>query len=254
MSHNETVQTEFTRQAETFRASASLRAAEVTARVGEALGTSRRRVLDVACGPGILLPTLSEHAESVVGIDLTRKNLVLAREAEAQGPVHLVRGLAEQLPFARLSFDAIVLRLALHHFVRPDIVLAAARSVLGPKGRLVVLDVLGPAAKEAAALRDALERLRDPSHTALLSRASINTELTRAGFTLRAETLWSQRREFSEWAHIMHEPRRMADLELVLRTLCRAGTDPGGLALREEGDELCFTYDWGLFVADGPLA
>ena len=95
-----------------------------------------------------------------------------------------------------------------------------------------------------------MERLRDPSHTALLSRASMTAHLEQAGFTLREETLWSQPREFSDWARIINEPRRMADVELVLRALCRSSGDPTGLDLREEGSELWFTYHWGLFAAD----
>ena len=74
--------------------------------------------------------------------------------------------------------------------------------------------------------------------------------LEESGFALREAILWSQAREFSDWARIINEPRRMADLELVLRALSRAAGDPVGLNLREEGGKLWFTYDWGLFVAD----
>lgn len=250
MRHDETVQAEFTRQAESFRASPALRSAEVTTRVGEALGARVERALDLACGPGILLPTLSAHAESVIGLDLTRRNLELAREAVARGAVHLVRALAERIPFAPETFDAVVIRLALHHFARPRAVLDAARSLLRPGGRLVVLDVLGPDDPATRELRDAIERLRDPSHEALLTSTSLRGQLEEAGFTVREETLWHQRRGFADWAAIIHEPRRMADLERVLRALCRGGGDPAGLALREEGDGLWFGYRWGLFVAD----
>ena len=250
MSHNETVQAEFTRQAEAFRASPILSAAEVTARVGEALGPRVERALDLACGPGLLLPTLAAHAKSVVGVDLTRKNLVLAREVQTNGSVHLVRALAEQLPFGAGTFDAVVLRLTLHHVVQPATVLNAARFLLRPGGRLVVLDVLAPEDGARRELRDALERLRDPSHTALLSRDAMVSRMERAGFALREETLWSRSRAFSEWARIMNEPRRMADLELVLRALCRPGGNPAGLDLRAEESGLWLTYHWGLFVAD----
>ena len=250
MSHNETVQSEFTRQSETFRTSRTLTAADVTTRVGEALGRNVRRTLDIACGPGILIPTLSAHSRSVVGLDLTPRNLSLARAANAPGPVHLVRALAEQLPFAPASFDAVILRLALHHFVKPAVALAAARGVLGSHGRLVVLDALAPEDPAIRGLRDALERLRDPSHTALLSRDTMTDQLERTGFALQSETRWCQPRAFSEWAGLISAPRRMADLERVLRALYRDGGDPAGLALREEGGELWFTYEWGLFVAN----
>lgn len=247
MSHNDTVRSEFARQASTFATSPTLAAAEVTARIGDALGDVDR-VLDIACGPGLLLPTLLERAPSVVGIDLTPENLALARRAS--NSAQLVRGLAEQLPFAPDSFDAIVLRLALHHFVDPGTVLEAARSLLRHGGRIVVLDVLGPEDAEKQALRDALERLRDPSHTALLSRSEMVRQLERANLQVRAPTLWSQQRDFAEWARIINEPRRMADLEIVLRALCRDGRDASGLKLREEGSALHFSYDWGLFVAE----
>ena len=251
MKHNETVESEFTRQAETFRSSATLSADAITARVGEALAPDTRRVLDIACGPGLLLPTLAEHAETVVGIDLTRKSLRLARQDDTTKRVHLARSLAESIPFADASFDAVVLRLALHHFVDPEAVLSAAHRVLGGGGRLVVLDVLGPSDGRMAELRDALERLRDPSHTALLSRERMEEALDRRGFSVREASLWSQTRAFPEWARIINEPRRMADLEIVLRALLQSG-DPTGLALREEAGELTFTYDWGLFVAETP--
>jgi hypothetical protein len=78
----------------------------------------------------------------------------------------------------------------------------------------------------------------------------MTAHLEQAGFTLRQETLWSQSREFSEWARIINEPRRMAEVERVLRALVRSGDDSTGLDLREKGSELWFTYQWGLFAAD----
>ena len=249
MTHNKRVQEEFTRQGESFRDSPALAAMEVTSRIASVLGGGHERVLDVACGPGILFPTLSSCAETVVGIDLTLESLRLAREAETRGPNLLVRGLSENLPFASGSFDGIVLRLALHHFLDPAVVLASARSVLRPGGRLVVLDLLAPTALAPRMLRDALERFRDPSHTNLVSLEEMRNHIRLAGFDVPSETLWSKRREFAEWAKIIHEPRRMADLELILRALSQVPGDPAGMSLSAEGDELWFTYHWGLFVA-----
>jgi len=247
--HNERVQEEFTRQGESFRDSPALAAAEITSRIALALGDGHERVLDIACGPGILLPTLSSCADAVVGIDLTLASLQLAREAETAGSTFLVRGLSENLPFRSGCFDATVLRLALHHFLEPAAALASARSVLRPGGRLVVLDLLAPDKTEARALRDALERFRDPSHTSLVSRAEMRSHIEQAGFAAPVETFWSQRREFSEWARIIHEPRRMSDLKLVLDALSRSPGDPAALDLSSDGEELWFTYHWGLFVA-----
>jgi ubiquinone/menaquinone biosynthesis C-methylase UbiE len=247
--HNERVQEEFTRQGESFRDSPALAAAEITSRIGSALGDGHERVLDIACGPGVLFPTLSSCAETVVGVDLTLPVLQLARKAEGGGSRLLVRALSENLPFVSGCFDAAVLRLALHHFLEPGAALAAARAVLRPGGRLVVLDLLAPDDAEARALRDAIERLRDPSHTKLLSRSDLRHQIEQAGFTEPTETVWSQRREFTEWARIIDEPRRMNDLRLVLKALSTSHGNPAGLELLCEGDALWFTYRWGLYVA-----
>jgi SAM-dependent methyltransferase len=196
-----------------------------------------------------MLPTLAGPSRSVVGVDLTHRTLQLARQVEAEGDVPLVQGVAESLPFVAGGFDAVVIRLALHHFADPPTVLEAARQVLRPGGRLVVLDVLGPEEVQTRALRDSIERIRDPSHTSVLCASSMRALLTQCHFELQEETLWSQERVFSEWAQIMNEPQRMADLERVLRALIRHGDDPTGLNLRPGGEDLAFTYDRGLFVA-----
>lgn len=249
MGHRERVQEEFTRQAESFRDSPVLGAAEITERVGAALGVGHQRVLDVACGPGILFPTLSACAETVVGVDLTLRSLRLAQEAHGSGRCFPVRGLSEGLPFAPASFDGAVLRLALHHFPDPARALASLRSVLRPGARLVVTDLLVAPDAEVRALRDALERFRDPSHTRVIPLDEMRSLLAGADFAMESELLWSQPRRFQEWAGIIHEPRRMADLERVLRALARVPDDPAGLELRIEDGELWFTYPWGLFVA-----
>jgi SAM-dependent methyltransferase len=180
LSHTKTVQKEFTRQAGTFRESPTSSAAEVASRVGSSLGPGVERVLDVACGPGLLIPTLAERAASVVGVDLTHENLLLARQSHSQGSINLVRALAEQLPFAADTCDAI-------------------------------------------------ERLRDPSHTTLLSRDGLTTHLEEAGFDLREDVRWSQPRELSDWAAIVNEPRRMAALRSGVGGNARRNPESGSM-------------------------
>jgi SAM-dependent methyltransferase len=78
--HGKTVQEEFTRQAEAFARAPELRAADVTQRIADVLAELRPdRVLDLACGPGVLARLLSEHARVVVGADLTDAVLRVAR-------------------------------------------------------------------------------------------------------------------------------------------------------------------------------
>lgn len=251
MKHLRTVREEFSRQARSFAQSPTLNAAEVTSRVAEALGDARPgRLLDVACGPGILLPGLAARADRVIGLDVTEETLRLARTRSAGNRnVFLVRGLAEPAPFPGGLFDAAVLRLALHHFERPERALAEVRRLLCDGGRLVVLDLVTTPDAGIAALHNAIEVLRDPSHAALVSRDDLRRVIAGAGFRVRSEQQWCMPREFREWAGIVAAPRRMAALERVLRELARAGRGVG-IDLREEGDALWLTYTWCLFTCD----
>ena len=144
MDHSSTVKSEFRRQAREFSSSPDLISTEVTDPILRAVSELESpRVLDVACGPGVVTHPLAQVARSVVGMDLTLETLRLAeqRSSAALRPA-FVRGYAEHPPFAPASFDAAVLRLALHHIEDPVEVLRAVRELLRPGGRVVVLDVL----------------------------------------------------------------------------------------------------------------
>jgi demethylmenaquinone methyltransferase/2-methoxy-6-polyprenyl-1,4-benzoquinol methylase len=99
------------------------------------------RVLDVATGTGAVSRVavgLVGPAGFVVGIDPSPG--MLAEQARRPSPAHLVRGLAESLPFAADTFDFVTMGYALRHV--PDLVATFReyRRVLRPGGRLLVLD------------------------------------------------------------------------------------------------------------------
>jgi ubiquinone/menaquinone biosynthesis C-methylase UbiE len=248
--HGKTVQEEFTRQAEAFARAPELRAADVTQRIADVLAELRPdRVLDLACGPGVLARLLSEHARVVVGADLTDAVLRVARRGTGDARnVGFVRSLAERTPFRTGAFDAVVLRLALHHFARPADQLAEVRRLLRPGGRLVVLDIVTSPDAETAMLHNAIETLRDPSHARFVPMATLQAGLRDAGFAVLSESSWRTPRDFAGWASIVSEPARMASLEVVLRRLAAAG-EGAGIDLREEDGALRFTYTFGLLVA-----
>jgi len=243
-------ESEFTRQAEAFAASPALAAPEVTDRLAEALGgTTLGRLLDVACGPGVLAPVLGPLTQHLVGLDLTAETLRLASERSAVEHASWVRGLAGEAPFESGSFDAAVVRLALHHFEDPGAVLCEVRRMLHVGGRLVVLDVLTGEDEATATLHNAIERLRDPSHARFVSAPAQRETIRSAGFEIADESCWETPRHYDEWARIISDPVRMDALEVMLRHLSRAGID-AGIALREEDGALWFTYRWQLVAAD----
>ena len=132
-----------------------------------------KRVIDVACGTGILarkLATLIGSAQSIVGLDLSPGMLEVARRVAPA--IEWKLGSAESLPFADGSFDAVVSQFGLMFF--PDRVRALREMlrVLTPSGRLAVavwdsLDNIPAFAEEVKLMerlagRDAADTLRAP--------------------------------------------------------------------------------------------
>ncbi len=252
MSHLRVTRDEFARQAESFAGAPLLSGADLTDQVAEAaVGARDWRVLDLACGPGLLLPSLAARAQRVVGVDFTPEVLTLARRRirEDSLQISLVRGVAETLPFHAASFDAVVLRLALHHFEKPSVVLREVKRLLRPRGRLVVVDILTSGDHEVAGLYNAIERLRDRSHVQLVPEGELIAAIETEGFRLSRRMTWNAPRGFVEWAKIISDEPRMRSLEAILRHLARAGVT-AGIDLREEGGELLLTYTFALLVAE----
>ena len=92
------------------------------------------------------------------------------------------------LPFGDGAFTLIVSRFAFHHLLEPAAVLAEMRRVCAPGGTVMVIDS-APAPEKAAAF-NALERLRDPSHTRALPLAEHVTLFARVGFEPPRQTFY----------------------------------------------------------------
>jgi ubiquinone/menaquinone biosynthesis C-methylase UbiE len=242
---------EFTLQAEALATAATFLSPDLARRLRDALGERRRgRILDLACGPGVVCESLAAEAEKVVGVDLTPEMIRRARARCAAHPNAEFREAAvEALPFRDGEFGAVVTRLSLHHFEEPRAALREARRVIAPGGRLVVIDLVSSEDREEARLHDALETLRDPSHVRFLSPSGLREVVSVAGFEIRAEERWDQPREFGEWAAIVAAARSLAPLEPVMAALARAGVR-AGIDLREDADGVRFTHHWMLVAAD----
>src|SRR5215813_4373400 len=136
--HLQRVKREFARQAETFAAAAAITDEELTRRFSEAIGRNGTgKILDVACGPGIVSAALAKTARAVVAFDVTPEMLAKARDRCAKAGLTNVtfrEGSATDLPFDKNSFDGVVTRLAVHHFTEPRRAFAEMSRVLRPGG------------------------------------------------------------------------------------------------------------------------
>lgn len=102
-----------------------------------------KTVLDVGCGAGgKTMYYASLGAERVVGMDILEKyraeSEALARELGFADVFRFVCGDAARTDFPDGSFDTVIMNDAMEHVDRPDLVLAEARRILRPGGRLYV--------------------------------------------------------------------------------------------------------------------
>ncbi|MFO0846843.1 MAG: methyltransferase domain-containing protein, partial [Gemmataceae bacterium] len=228
---------QFTKQAEPFAAMPAHSDADIARLIVEATRVGpASRVLDVACGPGLVALRLAEAAGHVTGLDLTPAMLDKAKELQrGRGLANLSweLGRADALPYPDAAFDAVVTRFSFHHLLCPAEALAEMVRACRPGGRVVVCDVYTTSPAQAAEY-DRLERLRDPSHVRALLVGELRALLIACGLT-----------EISE-----QFARLPMGLELLLaasfpvpggadevrRTFAAdLGSDSLGLGVREEG-------------------
>jgi SAM-dependent methyltransferase len=253
MDHLQRTREEFTRQAAGFAASAATTDQSHVARLVEAISDlARSRVLDVACGPGIVTAALAERAQEVVALDVTPQMLEKARErCSKAGRMNVVfeEGSATALPFGDACFDAVITRLSFHHFLEPRTALKEMLRVLRPAGTVAIADVVSAEEPDKSALQNAIEILRDPSHVRMLPASELIAIVAQSGVTIERKETWDMPREFEEWVGIVANPERVAPLRTVVRALAMAGEDAGmGLRL-SDGGVVHFVHRWQLIVA-----
>lgn len=151
-----------------------------------------QRVLDVACGTGILAREVALRTGSngrVAGIDPSPGMLTVAQQLAPA--IEWREGVAESLPFPEQSFDAVVSQFGLMFFTDQRQALREMMRVLAPGGRLVIavwdsLDSIPAYAAEVALLeqtagQQAADALRAPF--VLGSREVLATLFAEAGVT-----------------------------------------------------------------------
>ncbi|HWE30215.1 MAG TPA: methyltransferase domain-containing protein [Polyangia bacterium] len=95
------------------------------------------RLLEIGCGEGANLHHLRDDGALRFGVDFSSEKASFARNATGAATVTADGAL---LPFADGGFDAVLIRDVLHHVPAPAAVLAEARRVLAPGGRLVLVE------------------------------------------------------------------------------------------------------------------
>ncbi|HTZ35971.1 MAG TPA: methyltransferase domain-containing protein [Stellaceae bacterium] len=183
--HDALIRDQFTRQATVFNAAAPVANADALAVIVAAGEPGPAdRVLDVACGGGLVARAFAPQVREVTGIDVTPAMLDEARgAAAAQGLANTRwdRGDVTTLPYADASFTIVATRFSFHHFLDPLAVLKEMARVCAPGGRIVVADSCPSEDPAKAAAFNRLEKLRDPSHTRALRLSELKQLFVAAG-------------------------------------------------------------------------
>ena len=120
------------------------------------------RVLDLACGPGVVTGAAAQRGAVTCGLDFSPAMLDVARAAHPS--VEFVEGDAEAPPLPDAAFQAVVSNFGIHHVPRPALALAAAHRLLAEGGRVAFTFWAEPAENIAwKLLFDAVRRCGDPA-------------------------------------------------------------------------------------------
>ncbi len=121
--HQSEILDQFTRQATPFATAPGIRdEAALQLIVEESRAGAQDTVLDVACGPGLVVAAFARIVRHATGIDITPAMLERAR-AHAAGlgltNVTWQQGDVLPLPLPDASFSIVASRFAFHHFLDP---------------------------------------------------------------------------------------------------------------------------------------
>lgn len=96
------------------------------------------RVLDVACGTGVLIPDyLRRGVKSVTGVDISAEMIRIAKEKFPQENVHFLCADVEELEVGE-QYDCIMVYNAFPHFPEPERLIRALCGHLAPGGTLTI--------------------------------------------------------------------------------------------------------------------
>lgn len=119
---------------------ASFRIEIVKQEIVDHIPATSKRVLDAACGYGVLVDFLVRAGKlrEYVGLDISSKMLKMAKAKLSDLPVEFVLGVGEFLPFKQGSFDVVVCAETLEHVVDKKKVINEISKTIKPRGLVII--------------------------------------------------------------------------------------------------------------------
>lgn len=257
MEHNTIIHQAFAQQAAHFEEQGlTLTSAEYLQWLVRSLSTQKHfRALDVATGTGLLARAIAPFVKDVIALDTTPEMLQTARrEIERANITNIIlqQGLAERLPYPRNSFDLVVSRLTIHHFVSPEVQLQEMCRVCKPGHVVGILDLLSPPQASLIEPYNRLERMRDPSHTRALTRDEFVDMIQNAGLRLCFEDMRDIEVDAERWLQMTATPEHIGNqIREQLKDEIDGGTETGMRPYFNE-ERLKFMQTWAIFIGEKP--
>ncbi|MGA3112410.1 MAG: class I SAM-dependent methyltransferase [Candidatus Bathyarchaeia archaeon] len=105
----------------------------------ENVNLAGKQVLDVGCGTGLFFSYASACASTVLGVDISRKLLLKARdEAKRLGNVSVLQADADHLPFNEGAFEAVFAFTVFQNMPKPRKTLGELKRITKSSGVVVV--------------------------------------------------------------------------------------------------------------------
>ena len=252
-SHTDVVVDQFTRQAAPFANAAAMRDEEALRLLVEFSGAGPAdTVLDVACGPGLVVAAFAKVCRQATGIDLTPAMIDKAREhaaALALSNVDWRVGDVLPLPFPDRSFSVVVSRFAFHHFIDPLAVLREMVRVCTRPGRVVVADIAASGDPARAAALNRMEKLRDPSHVRAMPLEELRRLFADAGLSAPRSSYYEVRADIDGLLATSFPAD--ADVPVIRRMFAESIADDGlGMKTKQKGDKILLSYPIAILAAD----
>ena len=254
-SHTQTIIDQFTKQAVPFATAPSIRDEQALRLLVEFTGTGPAdSVLDVACGPGLVVTAFARVASRATGIDVTPAMIERARDHQRACGLDNVDwriGDILPLPYPDGAFSVVVCRFAFHHFPDPLAVLREMARVAAPSGKVVVADVTASPDPVRAAAFNAMEKLRDPSHARALPLVELRQLFADAGLAAPRETFYDLPSDLDGLlARSFPAP---ADVP-VIRAMIEGSVPDDGLGMKTQrvDGQIRMVYPIAILVSDLP--
>lgn len=207
--------------------------------------------LEVAAGTCICGRALAPCVKDITCLDLTEAMLEQGKKlAEQEGiqNISFIQGNAESLPFEGETFDLVITRLSLHHFVEPEKPFREMQRVLKKGGKLVIWDMVATT-EELRKTNDAIETMRDNSHTRILSREEFEA-LFEEAFELHFEETTLVPVNLQSWMDLTSTPENIQkEIISKMKNDLNGGDKTGFTPYIKEG-QIYFDHRWLLLIGE----